>query len=167
MQWKLQMNNSVNKIDAAVEQLDWSIKLFLYYRAFIPSITLAGASEEITGEAVENKTGTSSFHVVKDKLSKSTGISPKVITQEYLNKTKNWLKHWKSDIDAENIEVDLETESIHFIIRAMNNLVCYDKSVSSESPRFIKWLLEYRKDIYDGLSPSFRDDFIKLFKINL
>jgi len=36
------MDYSLSKIDAAVDQLDWSIRLFLDHQAYVPAITLAG-----------------------------------------------------------------------------------------------------------------------------
>ena len=39
------MKYTVNKIDAAIDQLDWAIKLFIEHKAYVPSITLAGAAE--------------------------------------------------------------------------------------------------------------------------
>ena len=41
------MKYHVTKIDAAVDQLDWAIRLFLDHKAYVPAITLAGAAEEI------------------------------------------------------------------------------------------------------------------------
>ena len=49
------MKYQVTKIEAAVDQLDWAIKLFLDHQAYIPSITLAGAAEEILGESVSSE----------------------------------------------------------------------------------------------------------------
>lgn len=42
----------LSKIDAAVEQLDWAIRLLLDHKAYIPAIGLAAAAEEILGKAV-------------------------------------------------------------------------------------------------------------------
>ena len=39
----------LTKIDAATDQMDWAIRLFLDHRAHLPAITLAGAAEEIVG----------------------------------------------------------------------------------------------------------------------
>jgi len=44
------MEFELTKIDAAVEQLDWAIRLFLDQKAYVPAITLAGAAEEILGK---------------------------------------------------------------------------------------------------------------------
>ena len=40
---------NIEKNDAATNQLDWAIRLFLDHDEFIPAITLAGAAEEILG----------------------------------------------------------------------------------------------------------------------
>ena len=98
------MKYQVNKIDAAVNQLDWAIKLFIDHQEYVPAITLAGAAEEIVGEAVSSE---AAFRMLKKSLSEKTGIEEKVISQEYLNKTKNWLKHWKGMKDEESLEIDL------------------------------------------------------------
>jgi hypothetical protein len=137
----------VSKINAAVFQLDWAIKLFLDEKAYVSSITLAGAAEEILGEAIAD----SMFRTMKTKLEEVTRLEGKVISQEYLNKTKNWLKHWRDLKDDEVVEIDLETESIHYILRAMGNLVRYDNSVSSETTRFYQWLLENINDLFSDL----------------
>jgi hypothetical protein len=56
--------------------------------------------------------------------------------QMYLNKARNWLKHWQGMKDEEKIEIELETEAIQYIVRAVTNLAGYDKSCTSETPRF-------------------------------
>ena len=142
------MKYTVNKIEAAAFQLDWAIRLFLDHKAYIPAITLAGAAEEILGEAVLNE---AAFHELKVTLSEKTGIDEKIISQEHLNKTKNWLKHWKHLKDDENLEIELEKEAIQYIARAIANLVTHDKSVTSETPRYYKWLMQNKKDLMNGL----------------
>jgi hypothetical protein len=49
------MEFELSKIDAAVEQLDWAIKLFLDRQAYLPAITLAGDAEEILGRAIGDR----------------------------------------------------------------------------------------------------------------
>jgi hypothetical protein len=46
------VKHPVSKIDAAVHQLDWAIKLFFDSEAYVAAITLAGAAEEITLHAL-------------------------------------------------------------------------------------------------------------------
>jgi len=138
------MKYTVNKIDAAADQLDWAIKLFLDHGAYVSAITLAGAAEEIVGEAVSTE---ASFHKLKEILSEKTGLEVKIISQEHLNKTKNWLKHWKNLKDDESLEIELENEAIQYLVRAMTNFATYDNSVTSETPRFYKWLVENKKNL--------------------
>ena len=139
------MDYTLSKIDAAVDQLDWSIRLFLDHQAFVPAITLAGAAEEIVGQILKEQ---SVFEFVKKKLSADFNLPESVISQEHMNKARNWLKHWTKMQDAETITVDLEGEAIQYIVRALVNFVLHDRSLPSEGPRFFKWLADNRKDLY-------------------
>ena len=131
------MNYTVTKIDAAVEQMDWAIKLFLDHQAYIPAITLAGAAEEIVGEILGER---SVFSQLKKKFCEQYSLSEKVVSQAYLNKAKNWLKHWKEMQDKEQVDIELEEEAVQYIVRALTNLVLHDRSLPSEGPRFFEWL---------------------------
>ena len=142
------MKYQVGKLDAAVDQLDWAIKLFLDHKAYVPSITLAGAAEEIIGETLGSE---AAFKILKERLSGKTSLPPSVVSQLYLNKAKNWLKHWKDMKDEETIEIELETEAIQYIVRAVTNLATHDKSCTSETPRFFEWIEKNRKDLLNGL----------------
>lgn len=139
------MDYSISKIDAAVDQLDWSIRLFLDHQAFVPAITLAGASEEIVGQILGDK---SVFALVKKKLSNDYNLPESVISQAHMNRAKNWLKHWQDRLDEETISVDLEGEAIQYIVRALTNFILHDRSLPSEGPRFFEWLAANRKDLY-------------------
>lgn len=134
----------VGKIGAAVDQLDWAIKLFLDEKAYVPAITLAGAADGILGEMVSSE---SAFRKLKEVLSAEYGIPGPVLSQQYLNKAKNWLKHWQEMKDEEYIELELETEAIQYIVRAVTNLITHDRSLTSETLRFFTWLGENRKDL--------------------
>lgn len=139
------MDYSLSKIDAAVDQLDWAIRLFLDHQAFVPAITLAGAAEEIVGEVLGEQ---SVFSLVKKKLSADLNLPKKVISQAHMNRAKNWLKHWKEMKDEETISVDLEGEAIQYIVRALTNLILHDRSLPSEGPRFFEWLEANHKELY-------------------
>jgi hypothetical protein len=65
------MKFTISKIDAAVEQMDWAIKLFLDHQAYVPAITLAGATEEIVGEVLGGK---SVFSQLKRNSARSTSF---------------------------------------------------------------------------------------------
>lgn len=140
------MNYSLSKIDAATEQLDWAIRLFLDHEAFVPAITLAGAGEEIVGEIIGEQ---SVFARLKRKLSADFNLPEKVISQAYMNRARNWLKHWMKMKDAETISIDLEGEAIQGIVRALTNLILHDRSLPSEGPRFFEWLAANRQDLFE------------------
>lgn len=135
----------ISKIDAAVDQLDWSIRLFLDHQAYVPAITLAGAAEEIIGETLSSE---SAFSLLKARLSARYGLAEKVVSQSHLNKSKNWLKHWQGLRDEETVCLELETEAIQYIVRAVANLIGHDRSLPSEGPRFFKWLSTNRPDLH-------------------
>lgn len=139
------MEYTVSKIEAAVDQLDWAIRLFLDHRAYIPAITLAGASEEIVGQTLGDQ---SAFSLLKHRIAAQTGLPESTVSQLHLNRAKNWMKHWIEMKDDEVIHLELETEAIQYILRAVSNLISHDRSLPSEGPRFFKWLEINRKNLY-------------------
>lgn len=133
----------VGKIDAACDQLDWAIRLLIEHNAFVPAITLAGAAEEMLGKAVGDK---SAFNQLIDSLPKKYGIPKKVVSQQHLNKARNWLKHWDKETgEPEYEDFELEAEAVQHIVRAIANLIALDQSIPSEGLRFFEWLSQHRK----------------------
>jgi hypothetical protein len=140
------MEYTLSKLDAAVDQIDWAVRLFLDHRAYVPAITLAGAAEEIIGETLGEQ---SAFAQLKQRLAARSGLSEKVVSQMHLNRGKNWLKHWQGLRDEETIHLELETEAIQYIVRALANLIAHDHSLPSEGPRFFAWIAANRKDLHE------------------
>ncbi len=138
------MEYVISKIDAAVDQLDWSIRLFLDHQTYVPAITLAGAAEEIIGETLADQ---SAFSLLKANLSTQYSLPENIVSQSHLNKAKNWLKHWQGLRDEETVSLELETEAIQYIVRGVANLVAHDRSLPSEAPRFFEWLSSNRTDL--------------------
>ena len=103
------MEFELSKIDAAAEQLDWAIRLFLDHQAYLPAITLAGAAEEILGQAVGDR---AAFAQLKTVFAGRFDISEKIISQQHLNKARNWLRHWDQRTDHEKICLELDKEPI-------------------------------------------------------
>ena len=99
------MEFELSKIDAAVDQLDWAIRLFLDHKAYVPAITLAGAADEVLGQAVGSR---AVFDVLKKKFAADFSLPEKVVSQAHLNRAKNWLKHWDGRTDDEKIRLELE-----------------------------------------------------------
>lgn len=129
----------VGKIEAASHQLDWAIRLLLDHDAPIPAITLAGAAEEILGRAVMCD---SAHEMLIRGFIQLHGLERAVLSQQYLNKARNWLKHWNSDGDSEYQSFDLLNEAVQGIARGVINLSSYNQSLPSEGPRFLHWLKE-------------------------
>ena len=125
------MEFEISKIDAAVDQLDWAIRLLLDHKAYISAITLAGAAEEILGRAVGVG---AAYGTLKKELSKEVSRD--------LNKARNWLKHWDERTDIETVCLELDKEAIQYIARALSNLASHDGSQPSEGPRFSAWISE-------------------------
>ena len=140
------MESTLSKIDAAVDQLDWAMRLFLDHQAYVPAITLAGAAEEILGQILGDK---SALAQLKTRLSALTGLPGKVVSQEHLNRGKNWLKHWQGLHDDETIHLDLEAEAIQYILRGVTNLVGHQRSLPGEAPRFFAWVATHRTDLHE------------------
>jgi hypothetical protein len=138
------MEFELSKIDAAVDQLDWAIRLFLDHKAYAPAITLAGAADEILGRAVGER---AVFEVLKKKFAADFSLEEKVVSQAHLNKARNWLKHWDGHTDDEKIRLELDEEAIQYIVRALTNLATHDGTWPSEGPRFAAWLSENRPDL--------------------
>jgi len=53
--------------------------------------------------------------------------------------------------DNEISEIELETEAIQYITRAITNLTLHDRSLSSETPRFLEWLKTNKPELLSGL----------------
>jgi hypothetical protein len=74
----------------------------------------AGAAEEILGQAVGDP---AAFAQLKTTFAGRLDISEKVLSQQHLNKARNWLKHWDQHMDDEKICLELDEEAIQYIVR--------------------------------------------------
>ena len=127
---------TVNKIDAAVDQLDWAIRLLIDHNAYIPAITLAGACDCILGGMNRQF-----FDELRDSLAAKYQLPPKEVSDMHINKAKNWLKH-ATVITPQEFEFDLKSEAIMRITLAIATLKNFDNRVTSETPRLAIWLSE-------------------------
>jgi hypothetical protein len=135
------MPHKVGKMEAASHQLDWAIRLLIDHDAPLPAITLAGAAEEILGASLGPQ---SVFQDLVRSFGASHGVDPKVLSQQHLNKAKNWLKHWSLGQDAEYEDFELVDEAIQYIARGLANMLVAYQSLPSEGPRFKEWVLANR-----------------------
>lgn len=141
------METRIGKIDAAVSQIDWAIALAIDHGEFVSAITLAGAAEEILGSAVGDE---AAFYKLKASFLASHSLDPKILTQHHLNRAKNWLKHWDPPTEPEYDSFELEQEAAQQIVRAIANLVTYDRSIPSNGPRFFAWIATLPSDTASG-----------------
>ncbi len=127
----------IGKIESATEQLSWAIRLLVDHQAPIPAITLAGAAEEMLGQAAGTE---SSLNDLKSHFGPRYSIPQSILTQQHLNRAKNWLKHWSPGIDEEYTDFDLEEEATQYIARGLSNLSVLRKPLPSEEPKFMNWV---------------------------
>lgn len=141
---------TLTKIDVAIDQLDWAIKMLIDHSAYVPAIALAGAAEEILGRFVGEH---SAFNQLKNKISNDYDMTGKITADSHLNKMKIWIKHCdKNQNEHTSIEYskcELESMAIQYIVRGITNLVMHDGTVPSELPRLQKWINDNRPDL-DG-----------------
>jgi hypothetical protein len=111
------------KLDVAKIQLETAIELHLDKRAYIPAITLEGAAEEILGKALPSGQQTAKQELSQALLTKyQLTITEKELSDQYLNKTRNNLKHI-GDCSATHIEIEPESESLGMLARALTNYI--------------------------------------------
>ena len=142
------MKFEITKIDAAVDQIDWAIKLFLDQSAYVSAITLACAAEEIIGQSLGESSGT---WQVKESSEPNDGHLESGLSKPCSGKESNWVMCLRDMADDEKVAIELEAEAIQNIVRAITNLFSYDQSLSSESPRFLEWLNKNKPEILNGL----------------
>jgi hypothetical protein len=137
---------NIEKNDAATSQLDWAIRLFLDHDEFIPAITLAGAAEGILGGLLGDR---SPHKLVKKNLALQSGLSETIVSDEHLNRVKNWLKHSRSVVDEKPIMIDLKGEATQNIVRAILNFYEFNSFYTIECKRFLVELPQSEdKDIF-------------------
>jgi hypothetical protein len=126
----------VSRVDAAVDQLDWAIRLFLDHKAYVAAVTLAGAAEELLGKPLAGKSAHQQLH---RQFMARYGAQLSDDERINLNETRNLLKHWDGDPELVRL-VDLEDAAIQYIMRGLMNLFSHDTSRPIEYDRFVEWL---------------------------
>ena len=115
-----------HKISLAVEQLETAIALFINDRNFCSALTLAGAAEEILGQAlkirgIENSLQ-EAFRTYHD--SDFAWIHQPKTWSEFTtggkNRVRNAIKHAR-DIEDLTVSADMEDEALWMIVRATDN----------------------------------------------
>ncbi|WP_430229978.1 hypothetical protein [Nitrosomonas communis] len=138
------MIHTVDKIEAAVHQLDWAIRLLIDHDAPIPAITLAGAAEEILGGSLSGSLE-SAHKILKHNLSSEYQINGTTVSDQHLNKARNWLKH-NDPASEKTLDLDLLHQPLQLILRGIYNLYEYDQSRLSQGHRFLAWAVNQNLD---------------------
>ena len=115
-----------NKVDLAIEQLEASLKLFLSGESYVSALALAGAAEEMLGMALKIK-GIENSLQEQYKLYHQPGLEwinpPKTwgeFTTKGKNKVKNAVKHL-SGVDDLTFDADIQDEALWMLVRATDN----------------------------------------------
>lgn len=138
----------ITKLGVAISQLEMAIDLFLKNQDLICVITLAGAAEEILGRYAANSNEIPMIELLCSSLKNEYSIDmpDKDFKWQYLNKARNLAKHFDNE-ENEIIEFDPELEALTMLIRAIGNLFSHDETVTYNTPEFMHWIYENRKDL--------------------
>ena len=131
-------NHNINYEDIARIQIDTAIDLY-NENNFISAITLAGASEGITGQALINIGIQPVLHELAEKISKQSNLPVKDVIFK-LNLTRNGFKHLVEEICEEHIDIELQARVE--IMRAVSN---YCKLSNHKTCNMDKFLTTFEK----------------------
>jgi len=117
------MRKNYTKIEAAKNQLERGLSLYLDEQDYLAAITLAGASEEILGKMLEGQGGKNALKSLSSAVAAiqiQSGIfqpvEKKIIGE--LNKVRDWLKHYQN---GGSLEFDAKEDAKEFLDRAISN----------------------------------------------
>ena len=139
----------INKIEIAKMQLDTAINLFLSDTDFISSLTLAGASEEISGKLLERDGNDSMLKKLHAWYEETSGEEIKYAEfAQKANLARNCLKH-ASVKEEDELEI-YRWETVQMIMRAMTNYKELTGEPSEKMKEMAAWIQE-NKDTYQTI----------------
>ena len=137
------MEKTHDRIDLACEQLDCALELFLSQRSHVSALTLAGASEEILGQALRHigsaTTLDATFPLVEPTQTLISGRS--YTSKEFRNeknRVRNAAKHMR-DPSQQTIDADLEDEALWMIVRTCDNYRRLNFPETERMAKFEEW----------------------------
>jgi len=139
----------IHKTEIARLQLDTAIDLFLDDADFISSLTLAGASEEISGKLLEREGKDSMLKQLHSWYEETSG--EKIAYGEFAKRTnlaRNCLKH-ATVKEEDELEI-YRWEAVQMIMRAMTNYKELMGKPSEAMEKMAEWLHE-NEGIYETL----------------
>ena len=143
------------RIDLAIEQLDVALELFLSRRSFVSALTLAGAAEEILGRALVHR-GEAPWleheHGMVAEIEEILRGQPYKLKDfvNEKNRVRNAAKHMR-DASEPAIVSDMEDEALWMIVRALENYRSLDLPSTPRTEDFDSWFWKNVAGIdYDG-----------------
>lgn len=136
-----------NKVDLAIEQLEMALSLFLKEQSYVSALTLAGAAEEILGMAVK-------IEGIENSLQESyrvycspefSWLNPPKTWADYTtrgkNRVRNAIKHL-SNADDLSFDADIQDEALWMIVRATDNYSRLGFTPTELMHQFDEWFYE-------------------------
>ena len=131
----------------AAEQLDAAIELFLTGRSDVSALTLAGAAEEILGQAVKFSGGENALMQAYEVTAQTHGIlhGNRLKWQDFVdgeNIARNAVKHMKKRGQS-TVETDLRRAAQWMIARACANYERAEFARTDRMREFDDWFFEH------------------------
>ena len=144
-------STTFDRIALASEQLDAAIEIFLAERSDVSALTLAGAAEEILGQAVRQSGGENAmqqaFEIMAETHKGLHRTEPR--WQDFTegeNFARNAAKHMRTPEEA-TVTTDLRRAAQWMIVRACANYDRLDLERTDRMREFDNWFHEYEVGI--------------------
>ena len=140
-------DQTYNRIDLAVEQLDVALSLFLEKQSVVSALTLAGAAEEILGKVLSHNGQQNSLEWKYEAVEPTHTMLHQIplskadfIRDE--NRARNAAKHMACASEP-SVTVDLEDAALWMIVRACDNSDRLGLPRTTRMLEFENWFYEH------------------------
>lgn len=120
-----------SKIEIALYQLEKAIELYIEGNDYISCITLAGASEEITGRMVQGSGNLSFLDLVREYYKNDPNIDTSSKFYKWARRTRNALKHFSTENETSVYVSRLEAQQYiqAAVVNYMNIQAIYTRKI--------------------------------------
>lgn len=139
--------NTYRRVDLAIEQLDVALDLFLQARSYVATLTLAGAAEEVLGQALSLAGKESSLQYKYEAMARferqlrRRPLESKAFVDGE-NDARNAAKHMRAGDEA-SITADLQEAALWMLVRACANYDRLDFQRTDRMREFDNWFYEH------------------------
>jgi hypothetical protein len=135
------------RVELAIEQLDTALELFLSERSYASALTLAGAAEEILGQAISQRGQQDALRYKYDVLNTAhRELHGRPLEWKQFsdgeNHARNALKHMRSRSE-DTVTTDLQEAAIWMLVRACANYDALDFPRTDRMDSFDNWFYEH------------------------